>query len=124
MNSTPNLVRAAAKPKAPEADWRATQECKNGWGCHGRKSRKCPFLHPENVEGGRGASPPARDLSGAPAEVREGGAPAPEPKSPEADWRATQECKHGWGCHGRKSRKCPFRHPERPPKHVEDPVRA
>jgi hypothetical protein len=22
--------------------------CKNGWGCHGRKSGKCPYSHPDN----------------------------------------------------------------------------
>jgi hypothetical protein len=90
--------KAAAKAPEPEADWRASQDCKHGsgcrgrnggcpfrhperpdrserpckhgLGCRGRKSGKCHFDHPAEEEEKKVAAPPAMDLSGHPPEVR------------------------------------------------------
>ena len=58
--------------------------CRHGWGCHGRKSGKCPYIHPDTkpIDVNSNSSPP--NLT---------------------------NCKHGWGCYGRKSGKCPYIHP-------------
>jgi len=64
--------------------------CRHGWECHGRKSGKCPYIHPNakpidiNSNSNSNSNSSPQNLT---------------------------NCKHGLGCHGHKSGKCPYVHP-------------
>ncbi len=64
-------------------------DCRHGWNCHGRKSGKCPYSHPDTK-------------------------PFDSNSNTNSSYNPPKliDCKNGYGCHGRKSGKCPFSHPE------------